>query len=181
MGVLTGFYFPSQSFVNLFAKIVHVPSSVDGTKGINWDLLKAIEHDEQVAADRVTEEASWQAKNREDAIKNVAEAVFEKFKAEEQRRQRELAHKQYRAQRRCLVCAVVSLAVLLTIAVFAWLSGLRQESTPNETLRTPAPPPVIATVTNVYNAKGNRPDKLVVGTLLSPGSLNIEAGFMTHR
>ena len=155
-----------------------LPSSGSGKKGMNWDLVKAIENDEQVAEERATEEASWQAKTREEAIKSVAEAIFEKFKVEEQCRQRELARKQYRAQRRCLVCAVVSLAVLLTIAVFAWLSGLRQESTPNEILRTPAPPPVIATVTNVYNAKGSRPDKMVVGTLLSPGSLNIEEGFI---
>ncbi len=154
------------------------PSSVAGAKEINRDLVKAIEHDEQVAAELATEEASWQAKTREQEIKSVAEAIFEKFKAEEHRHQRELAYKQYRAQRQRLVCAVVSLAVLLTIAVFAWLSGLRQESTPNETLRTPAPPPVMATVTNVNNAKGSRPDKLVVGTLLSPGSLDIEAGFI---
>ena len=151
-------------------------STTAGAHKIDRDLQRAIEHDEQAVVQSAAEEAAWQAKSREERIKTNAEVLFEKFKTEERRRQQELAYKQYRAQRRSLTCAVVSLTVLLTVVVFVWLLGLK--SSPNKMILTPAPPPppVVATVTNIYKAKGNRPDVFVVGAALTPGPLSLEAG-----
>lgn len=145
-------------------------------------LLDSTEQEQKDAAERATEEAAWQADTRKETIREAAKAAFEEFKAEEQRRQQELAYKQYRVQRRRLVCFSACPMIILAIFILTWIQGLKSQSPPPATSPVAAPAPLmpepqaVATITNTYNARDKHSQALMEGTELVPGLLQLETG-----
>jgi len=121
----------------------------DAVDGLSANLLEAIQQDEHLGARQAAEEA----RTRTATIQRIAEKAFERFRAEERRRQEELAYKLYRARRRRLLIGIGSCATLLIASVFAWLLGLRASPPSSPVAGAAAPPPLVAHITRSLGAR----------------------------
>ena len=150
------------------------------------DLLQALERDKQAAAHDADERAREEAKAREAAIRQAAEDALERFKAEERRRQEEIAYRLYVSRQRKLVLGITSLAALLIIVVCAWLFGPNHPmAVPPEAPQAaapsvpPVPPVVVARVTRSSGVRWDRQDLAPkAGLPLTAGSLRLDEGFL---
>ena len=152
-------------------KKTHTPSPAGHGETSDQDGPEAVRH--------ARDQLQWEMNAHKEMIKTLAEESLEKFRAEQRRCAEELAYKQYCADRRRLFVGVGSLAVLLVMVVFlTWPAGLPPETPPAPAPTTSAAPPLVATVTHALNARGNRPDALIVGAELTPGPLQLDTGFV---
>lgn len=148
-----------------------------GTAGnSSWDLLEAIKEDEHLSAQHAAEEAREEDRARTEAIRKAAEEAFERFMAEERRRQEEQAHKLYLAQRRRQTIGIGSFATLLIVVVSAWLLGLL---TPTAAPLAPARPPIVARISQSLGARWLHEQwSTQPGTSLTPSSMFLTQGLV---
>jgi len=139
-------------------------------------LIESIDQDEQLAAERATEEAAKQAEARKQAIKKFAEDALEEFKEQERRRQEELAYREYLARRRQLAFSVSSIATIIVAVAFVWLFRLKpQPPAPS----APVLPPVVATITRSLDAQWSRGDfSTRAGTRLTASPMYLKYGLV---
>ena len=90
------------------------------------------------------------------AIREYAQQAYEQFKQQEKQREEELARRAYIAARRRLIVGLSSLAALIAMALFAWLTPEHRLDTISPVTQTaPPPPPMVASVNTIWEASWN--------------------------
>jgi len=121
----------------------------------------------------------WDVVRQKNAIKEIAEKAFARFKEEERQRQEALAYRQYVAMRRKLVVGVSAVTALVIIVLAGGLVPILTRDVPAAPIASvdPATPPVVAVISESSRARWADEDPRTVGTELNPGTVILREGF----
>jgi len=134
-------------------------------------------------SDPSTKQEQWKTNARKENIRQLAEKSFRQYIEKEKRRQEELLYKAYLARRRRLTVGFSSLAALLAIMLFSWFAPRPQTQTASKQPIAQRPvaqrsvaQPIVATVTNLSEARWENTTEITWNTELKPGPLHLIQG-----
>lgn len=127
----------------------------------------------------VVSEAKWEDRGHQETIRMRAETMLEDFRERERARQEELFQRRWRSQRRRLLVGAVSMAAILVVAAWAYVSGLKTDGGGPAGRSAPPRPPVVARIARSLNAQWRDTATATrAGTALRPSSMFLAQGLV---